>query len=548
MPDLFLLSYARESMFCSRPMRAALLPIFLSFALLFSLGSTQASTTFLVQKILVEGQNPLTSRQTDAILSAYENRDLSIETLREAATELEKALALKGFNFYRATLPPQTLKEGTVRLQVDRLGIADVVVTGNNYFSQKNIKRSLPLVASGSSPNTNRIANALLLAEDNPAKDVRVVFVKGTEPQTVDANIAVTDKNPNELFAWANNSGSRQTTRSRLGVQYHQRNLWGLDHQLALSYTVSPEETDELNQYGLNYRLPFYRARGMLNAFYSRSDADTGRVADVFDVSGAGETFGIGYTQYLGRRGDYQDRFKIGVTDKLFDSDVLFETENIGSDVRSRPLSLEYIGRVDKNRWVLNGILTYATNLSGGSFNDDASYAAAAAGAQRSWDKQELSLRLDYRITPKWNARFIGFAQTTSDVLISGEKFGMGGALGDLGPRGFYEREVSVDEGYKGSVEITRSFPTRRMQLGVFFDYATGDQNNPQAGESPEETLSSVGLSYRWNIRSDLSIEADYGYVLDGVDQTFSDGTDDGDSRVHFAIKYFPAWPFGGSK
>jgi hemolysin activation/secretion protein len=86
------------------------------------------------------------------------------------------------------------------------------------------------------------------------------------------------------------------------------------------------------------------------------------------------------------------------------------------------------------------------------------------------------------------------------------------------------------------------------MQLGVFFDVATGDQNNPQAGESPKESLSSVGLAYRWNIRSDLSFQADFGYVLDGIDQTFSNGTDDGDSRVHLSLKYYPRWPFGGVK
>lgn len=510
--------------------------------------SALAAPQFVVEKFLVDGNNPLSARETNAILSAYEGRELTIEGLREAATELEKELALKGYNFYRAVLPPQELKNNSVLLQIRRLDIAKVVVTGNDYFSSQNIQRSLPLVASGRSPNTQQIANALLLAEDNPAKDVRVVFVKGDEPQTVDANIAVTDKNPNELFFWANNSGSRQTTRSRLGMQYHQRNLWGSDHQLALSYTVSPEETNELNQYGLNYRLPVYRTRGMFNAFYSRSDADTGRVADVFDISGAGETIGLGYTQYLGKRGNYQDRIKIGVTDKLFDSDILFERTDIGSDVRSRPAYLEYIARYDKDNWLLNGIVTYASNLSGGSFNDAESYSAARAGADHNWNKQELSLRFDYRWSRDWRSRIVAFAQTSSDALIPGEKFGLGGALGDLGPRGFYEREVTVDEGYKASFEVTRSFTTKRMQLGVFFDVATGDQNNPQVGEAAEETLSSIGLTYRWNIRADLNLEADYGYVLDGVDQEFGNGTDDGDSRLHIALKYFPRWPFGGEK
>lgn len=522
-------------------------------------GTSQASTdpatdapadspSFLVSEIVVEGENPLPDSHTRKILSDYHNQQMTIETLRQAATEVEKALAVEGYNFYRANLPPQQLQNNVVRLQIQRIDIADVRVSGNQFFSNTNIQRSLPLVSSGRSPNTQKIASALILAEDNPAKDIRVVFVKGEVPQTVDANITVTDKNPNEMFFWANNAGSALTTRSRIGGQYHHRNLWGRDHQVALSYTTSPEDSDELNQYGINYRVPLYGWRGMANVFYSRSDADTGRVADVFDISGAGETFGIGYTQYLDKRSDYQHRLGVDLIDKLFDSDILFDATNIGSDVRSRPLTIEYTGRLDRNNWLLTAVVSHATNLSGGSFNDDESYALSRAGADSDWSKQGLALRLDYRWSRDWRSQILMFAQSTSDLLISGEKFGLGGSLGDFGPRGFFEREVVVDEGYKASFELNRNFSTRRMQLGVFFDYATGDQNNPQAGESPEETLSSIGISYKWGIRPDLSLDLDYGYVLDGVDQRFSDGTDDGDSRLHVSLRYFPRWPWGGNK
>ena len=503
------------------------------------------STSFTVAGFSVEGKNPLGKSTTDKILNSYTNRELTIEGLREAATALEKELALKGYNFYRATVPPQELNDDVVRLKIERIDIANVAVSGNQYFSDNNIARSLPLVSSGRSPNTQKIASALLLAEDNPAKEVRVVFIKGDTPQTVDANIAITDQNPNEIFLWANNAGSRQTTSSRLGVQYHNRNMWGMDHQMALSFTTSPEEPDELKQFGVNYRLPLYRLRGMANVFVSRSDADTGIVADVFDISGAGETVGIGYKQYLEKRGNYQHRLSVGITDKLFDSDILFRSTEIGNDVRSRPLLLEYISRYDKDNWLLNSIVTHATNLSGGSFNDDASYANVRAGADTDWSKQELSLRFDYRISQVWNSRLMMFAQTSSDSLIPGEQFGMGGALGDLGPRGFYEREVTVDEGVKASLEFSRNFPTKRMRIGVFYDYASGDRNNPQVGEAAKETLSSAGINYKWNIRSDVSLDLSYGYVIDGIDQTFSNGTDDGDSRLHLSVRYFPKWPWG---
>ena len=499
-----------------------------------------------VSNFLIDGDNPIGAAKSERILAPFLNIPLDISQLRTAASELEKLLAVAGFNFYRADLPPQTLRDGVVRIKIDRLGLADVTVIGNEFFSSDNIKRSLPLVASGKSPNTKDIANALLLADDNPSKDVRVIFVKGSQPQTIDANISVKDKNPNEFFLWANNAGSRLTSESRVGIQYHNRNLFDRDHQLALSYTISPEDTSELSQFGINYKFPLFSLRGMANLFYSKSDADTGRVADVFDVSGAGETYGMGYTQYLNRHNDYQHRLAVNLVDKLYDSDILFQSANIGEDVRSRPLSIEYTSTWDISNWLLNTVVSHSSNLSGGNFNDDQTYSRVRAGADADWNKQNLSARFDYRWSRDWRSRVLFFAQVASQELIPGEQFGLGGSLGDPGPRGFYEREVSVDEGVKGSIELNRNFPTKNMQLGVFFDFASGDMTNPQVGESPKETLSSVGISYKWNVRPDLSFDAEYGYVLNGIDQTFTPGgTDDSDSRLHLSLRYYPEWRWG---
>jgi hemolysin activation/secretion protein len=545
---------ARKTLFhlfvCPMILGIALMPLHLDAQQKAS--ALQEEPIITVQEFVIDGFNPLPGGRSDKILSDYLARPLTIGQLREAATELEKELARDGHNFYRAILPPQKLVSGVVRLAIERIDIATVMVSGNEYFSSKNIARSLPLVSEGKSPNTQKIASALLLAEDNPAKDVRVVFVKGQEPQTVDANITVNDQNPNELFLWANNAGSDLASRSRLGIQYHNRNLWDRDHQFAVSYATSPEDTDELSQYGLNYRLPIFTTRGMANLFYSKSDADTGRVADVFDISGAGETVGFGYTQYLDKHSGYQHRLGFDVVDKLFDSDVLFETQNIGNDVRSRPITIEYTSRLDYSNWLINSIVSHSSNLSGGSLNNDQSYSAIRAGASSDWSKQNLSMRLDYRWNREWSGLFTAFAQASSDALIPGEKFGLGGSLGDPGPRGFLEREVTVDQGYKVSLEVARNFPTKQIKLGAFYDYASGDQNNPQVGEVAEQTLASVGVKLQWIVRTDLSLNVDYGYVLDGVSQEFSNGakvgTDDGDDRWHISLQYFPAWPFGGEK
>ena len=123
----------------------------------------------------------------------------------------------------------------------------------------------------------------------------------------------------------------------------------------------------------------------------------------------------------------------------------------------------------------------------------------------------------------------------------SGEQFGLGGSLGSFGPRGFEEREVSLDRGYKLSIELLKNYSAKKMQFGVFYDYGTGTRLQPQAAETDGESLSSTGLIYRWAIGSGFRLEAQYGYILNGFQNPLS-GSQDGDSKLHVAVQYLPKW------
>lgn len=508
------------------------------FSLLF-ISTAVLAVEFEVEEFVIDGDNPLNSRQTESALKDFQGVKSDINKLNNAAKSLEQLLAKKGFDFYRVVLPPQELTGGKVRLQVKSLKVGKISAIGNEYFSDKNVIASLPILTSGMTPSAKRIAKALALVNENPAKTTRVVFVRGENSETMDAQITVKDRNPQEFFIWGNNNGSELSTKSRLGVQYNHRNLWGKDHQLSLSYTLSPEDTSKIRQYGFNYRAPLYRYGGSVNLFVSKSNAETGRVAEVFDVSGSGDTAGLGYTQTLNKIGNYRHKLGVSIIDKLFDNRVDFAGEDIGRDIRSRPLSLNYQAEWVKDKFSSLVNLIYTQNLSGGSFNDDESYALSRLAADSDWNKQNLALRLNYQLAKKWATHFSFDAQKTSDLLIAGEKFGFGGAFA---PRGFLEREVTVDEGYKTSLELWRSLPLQNVQLGAFYDYANGSQNDVQAGEVADETLSSVGLGLKWNWKKQLYFDVNYGYVLDGVSEIVEGATRDSDNRVHLAFRYRPQW------
>src|SRR3989304_6839933 len=107
-------------------------------------GSAEAvpSIRFHVRDFLVEGENPLSPEQTGAVLKIFLGEHEGLEGLVEAAAELESAIVGAGHSFHRVILPPQTLGGDQVRLQVIVLKLANVEVTGNQFFPNDNIRAS----------------------------------------------------------------------------------------------------------------------------------------------------------------------------------------------------------------------------------------------------------------------------------------------------------------------------------------------------------------------------------------------------------------------
>ena len=124
--------------------------------------------------------------------------------------------------------------------------------------------------------------------------------------------------------------------------------------------------------------------------------------------------------------------------------------------------------------------------------------------------------------------RFNG--QETSDELIPGEKFGLGG-MNSI--RGFDERIILGDTGYQMNLELW--FPTVTaydIRTLVFYDFGHVELIDP-AGLAPEEDPASIGAGLRWSWKQKLSVVIDYGYVTSAAGLV-----KDGDSRAHLDMFY----------
>ena len=478
------------------------------------------TSTVVIRSFKIEGDNPFDAARTAALLRPFTGEAPSLDRLQEAAATLEKALRAEGFGFFRVTLPPQETTSDIV-LKVVRFPVGKLIVSNNKHFDEANIRASVPPLSEGQTPNTQTLARALAVANENPAKRITAAFKEGAKPDTIDVNLEVTDNRPYYAFAQLNNSGGGGNTGNwRLTGGISHANLWNLDHQGTITYTTAPDHWSSVKQYGFNYKAPIYALGGVVTAYYSYSTVFSGVVADAFNVTGGGRFSGITYTQYFAPRGDYRDYLSIGLDDKYFINDTRFIQSNaaVGGNARTRPLTIGYTGRLEK-QWGSAGFnVEFSRNISGGRDNNSAAYVASPrAGADAHWSAWRASTDVSFALPQQWTLGLKARGQVAREPLLSGEQFGIGGSSS---VRGVNDRVLSGESGISTGIELSTAQYFETTRFVGFVEGGTvwrEHRGSPVAGTLGRESLASAGFGVRFNYRGMLTANLDYGRVISGA-------------------------------
>lgn len=498
---------------------------------------------FVVKKFELVGNNPLSVEETNEAFEYFLGDHYGLEGIQEATAAFEQKLRDSGYSFYKVSLLPQKLQDGVIKLQLNELKIDKVVVTGNNFFSKANLSRNLPTLEAGKTPNTKALSRAINMADAQPSKKLKLQFSENEDGGAINAKLTVVDEKTHFAFLSLNNTGNDETGEFRLTGGYQFTNLFDRDHNLSMSYTTSPDDTSAVQQYGVSYIVPFYEIGGEINFFLARSDVDSGVVAQTLTVSGAGTIALLHYKHTFLQSGAYKQQLDFGIDNKLFENEVNFlglPTNGTG-DVLSRPASLTYIGFWQGAGKTINFNLSHYQNLSGGTHNTDDDYSNLRAGATSDWSLQRLAFGYAHLISSNWFARFNVVVQESSDNLISGEQFGIGGIYS---VRGFDERSLLGDKGYQANVELwLPGFSDYEIRPLVFIDYGHVELNTALASEAPSIDISSVGAGLRWNTVNKFNVVLDVAYVTDGANEINAispdaDITDSGDVKGHIDVFY----------
>ena len=497
---------------------------FVAVILAVAMVSAQAQTPivrFEVQRFVVEGDNPLSEARTEEVLAPFTGEHAGVDGLLAAADALERAIQDEGVSFQRVVLAPQSLQDGTVVLRVTVFKVVRVEVVGAEHHSEANVRRSVPALREGETPNTGAIARNFAVANRQAWKNATLTF---RESQTVadglDATLEVEDRRPGLLWSGLDSTGNSRTGPFRWSFGGTLGNLFDRDHALNASYVTSPGHAGQVRQWAVGYEAPVYGLGGTLSGYYVRSDVDTGRVLEMLDVSGAGTFGGVRYTHELERRGRLSHRLSAGIDDRRFDNRLVFAGSAVdvgSSEKRSRPLSLGYGAQYAAEDWGVDMWVQYARNLESGGANENSAHRPDLPGARSGWDALRGGATLSWSLPARWSARGLFEGQIADEALIAGERFGLGGANS---VRGFTEREIAGDDGVRASLELwSPSVAKTGLRLLLFADAgrvfgASGSDVSP-AGET--DTLASVGAGVRWSWKEHVALLLDVGVVVEGT-------------------------------
>ncbi len=139
-------------------------------------------------------------------------------------------------------------------------------------------------------------------------------------------------------------------------------------------------------------------------------------------------------------------------------------------------------------------------------------------------------------------------------MLVPGELFGIGGADSI---RGFSERAITDDNGYRGTLELytpdwggKTGISGLRARALAFYDWGGVWRNRPlpptgfgQGVPGLAQHAASIGFGARFARGNNMSLRADYAWVVDeagafgllGSKGTFQQS---GEARLHFSFSY----------
>lgn len=492
----------------------------------------------VLNRFEIIGNRVIPESEISQLLQPYLFRPINFAELLEVQQAITDLLIAKGYFTSGAYIPPQTIKNRTIKIEIIEGSLEEIKIYGLEKLRPEYIRRRLE-IASKPPLNQEKLLNALQLLQLDPLiENISAELSKGVDlgESYLEVKVEEADSFSTELTVDNYRTSSIGSFSRQIAVG--DNNLLGFGDRFDVSY-VNTDGSNSLEN--LSYAVPLGASNNELRLTYSFNSSTI--ITEPFqdlDLGSKNHYFGFSYRQPVYQTPNQE--IALGFifshqNTQLSLMDVGFPTLARGSDVEgitkisALRIFQEYSDRGSTHVFAVRSQFNIGIDAFDATTNPD----GIPDSIFLIWRGQAQYLKM---LSPSTNILLRTDLQLADRALVSLEQFSSGGALS---VRGYSQDRILGDNGIFFSAELINTLwqtseSNVSLELNPFFDF--GRVWNSDDLSLSTNTLASLGLGLQFSIKDTLIARLDWGLPL----------TDDGDlpgnslqeSGVHFSIKFLP--------
>ncbi|MDJ0675956.1 MAG: ShlB/FhaC/HecB family hemolysin secretion/activation protein [Calothrix sp. MO_167.B42] len=466
-----------------------------------------------VEHFQVEGSTVFSAEKLAEVLKSFTKRPLSFAELMQVRSVITQLYIDNGYSTSGAFIPPQTMNDGVVKIQVVEGGLESINVTGAKRLNSSYVRRRIAR-ATKTPVNVPRLLESLKVLQLDPlVASLSAELVAGSRPGRNRLDVKITEGDTFGTQVTLDNGRSPSVGSFRRRAQLNQGNLLGWGDALSIGYT----NTSGSNTIDLSYSVPVNARNGTISLAYSNASSNV--IEDPFnelDIISNSRYYELTFRQPLVET--VTKKFSLGLTASVTESETSLLDEpfplSAGADDEGRTrisavrFFQEWRERSRSYVFALRSQFNLGIGALNATINDD-----APDSRFFSWRGQGQWIRL---LAPDTMLVVRGDVQLSDAPMVPTEQFSLGG-LGSV--RGYRQDFLLADNGVLFSTELR--FPVFKksktlLQVVPFVDLGTTWNSGSTTPEN--NTLASVGLGLQLVQGNLFTIRLDWGIPLVGVD------------------------------
>lgn len=199
---------------------------------------------FEITAVNIVGNHIYPVSELQSIFNPFLKKEISLAKLQELVHEITKKYRADGYVLSRAILPPQTIKNGVVTVQVIEGYISKITVSGKIGKNKLLLEKMGQVILRSRPLQIHLLEHEMLLANDVPGLTVRAVITPSKEtPGSADLTLAGELKRASAYFTY-DNFGTRYLGPQQLTVGAYFNSILAAGDINSFKYatTTQPEE------------------------------------------------------------------------------------------------------------------------------------------------------------------------------------------------------------------------------------------------------------------------------------------------------------------